>query len=196
MSTTFTTPPFDGVPSSKPERTPKPLRVSLADRSAPPKPPTRHVPPKAAPPPVAYSADPPRDIAHAVELREALKASVNNLAAAMRGMKRTNPQRAALVAQYQATNFRLGEVSAWIRRERGAVSERFKEATIVRALLEVIDRAEEESGFELTPDERAAVDLGAEFLVHVEEQGDARKAVATGRVPSLEFVVREEGSDR
>jgi len=163
VATTFTAPPFDGVPSSKPERTPKPLRVSLADRSAPPKPPTRHLPPKAAPPPVAYSADPPRDIAHAVEMRDA------------RGAE--------------------GERQQPRRRERGAVSERFKEAAIIRALLDVIDRAEEEGGFELTPDERAAVDLGAEFLVFVEEQGDARKAVATGRVPSLEFVVREEGSD-
>lgn len=194
---TYSAQPFREVDGPKPTRplgaSPPSLRATIGARLAPPPAPARHVPPKAAP--VAYSSEAPRDMAHAVEMREALKASVTRLADAMREMKRTNPQRQPLVAQLQAANRRLGELSAWIRRERGVLSARFQESAIVRALLDVIDRAEEEGGLALTPEEREAVDRAAEFLLYVEEQHDARKAVAAGRVPSLEFLTHDEGSD-
>lgn len=127
----------------------------------------------------------PRDVTHAVAMREALKRQIAAIHEALRsltGARRAETAKIALAAQA-----RSGELLRWIRKTNGANHEGLNSTTVVRALLDVLDRIADE-GAALTDADHDAIDRGAEFLALTEEQCAIKRSLAAGKVP----VVAEE----
>ncbi len=163
-NTTFTAEPFENVHGHRPYGP----RSSNSHR---------HVKPE---PMFVIDTTEPRDVTHAVAMRETLKRQIAAIHEALRsltGYRRTETAKIAVAAQT-----RSGELLRWIRRANGANHEGLNSTNVVRALLDVLDRLADE-GVTLTDADHDAIDRGAEFIALTEEQTAIRRALAAGKVP-------------
>lgn len=183
---TYTAQPFDGVTRSKPStltpRTSKPptLRAPVAALVARETPKPAHVPPKAEPWQKIDTTIAPESIAHAVSMREALKRRVSDLQQRVRG--EGGKQREETVRLIGAAQKRSAELGHWVRNENGSQTNKRNNTDLIRALLDVIDRLEDE-GAEVTDAERDTMDEAAEFVVWAHEQARIRSELKRGLIP-------------
>lgn len=163
-NTTFVSEPFENVHGHRPHG---PRRPSTH----------RHAKPE---PTFVIDTTEPRDVTHAVAMRETLKQQIVAIHEALRsltGYRRTETAKIAVAAQT-----RSGELNRWIRKKNGANHEGLNSTVVVRALLDVLDRLADE-GVVLTQADHDAMDRGAEFIALTEEQTAIRRALAAGKVP-------------
>lgn len=185
-SNTYVAAPFDGVTGAKPSaptaRASKPptLRAPVAAIVAREAPKAAHVPPKAEPRQKIDTTLAPESIAHAVSMREALKHRVAHLQQRVKGEK--GRLREETVRLIQAAQKRSSELGDWIRSENGAQSNKRNNTDLIRALLDIIDRLEDE-GAHVTDEERDVMDEAAEFVVWVREQVRIRNEMKRGLIP-------------
>lgn len=185
-SSTYVAAPFDGVTGAKPAtptpRASKPptLRAPVAAIVAREAPKAAHVPPKAEPWQKIDTTLAPESIAHAVSMREALKHRVAHLQQRVKGEK--GRLREETVRLIQAAQKRSSELGDWIRSENGAQSNKRNNTDLIRALLDIIDRLEDE-GAHVTDEERDVMDEAAEFVVWVREQVRIRNEMKRGLIP-------------
>lgn len=181
--TTFVAEPFDGVDGRRPPRSTKKapsLRASVAERLAPAAA-NHHVPPKPEPWQRVDTTREPESIAHAVQMREALKRRIAALHERLRAMNRHDKQRDGVAHEAREAQKRSGELSVWARRQSGAVSERCSSSTIT-SLLAILDRLQDE-GVPLTDGDHAVMDDAAEFVAWSHEQAGIRRALNSGQIP-------------
>lgn len=185
-NSTYVAEPFDGVTGAKPStltpRASKPptLRAPVAAIVARETSKPAHVPPKAEPWQKIDTTLHPENIAHAVSMREALKHRVVHLQQRVKGEK--GGLREETVRLIQAAQKRSAELGDWIRSENGSQSNKRNNTDLIRALLDVIDRLEDE-GAKVNDEERDLMDEAAEFVVWAREQARIRNEMKRGLIP-------------
>ena len=185
-NSTYVAAPFDGVTGAKPStltpRASKPptLRAPVAAIVARETSKPAHVPPKAEPWQKIDTTLQPENIAHAVSMREALKHRVVRLQQRVKGEK--GRLREETVRLIQAAQKRSAELGDWIRSANGSQSNKRNNTDLIRALLDVIDRLEDE-GAQVNDEERCLMDEAAEFVVWAHEQARIRNEMKRGLIP-------------
>jgi hypothetical protein len=167
---TFHAEPFAGISGSKPKRSRrrKPSRAS----------PLRHQPQRDT---EQGAAREPESLAHAIEMREALKQRLVVMQSEVRGLN--GKTRSKAVAAITAAQARCSDLSRWIKDRTTPDTSGPKSSDVIASLLAILDRLEEE-GVAFTDDEVDAMDVAAECVARKRENDALRAAIHAGKMPT------------